>query len=439
MSDFESILRRALDDRAAGVRTAPDERDVMRRIRRAERATGRKQRAALVAALVVVAGSAGGVIGAVASRPAGVPLLQTADAPSAGKTPATRSGGATSGTPSGKHAASTHPAAMAPAPAPTPAGVHHGSFGGVQVDWLVAPLAGNVEVLPGPGAAAVCSSAAVVSLTLDAGGPVASASGTVGLPALRPDGLAVVSSGAFGSEGRPSGWWAVVEGGSAADSVAVQFPSGAVVRAPLSGGVAVLAEPATAAAVGGFTYGSAVAEGPSRAFGSLEFLFGGGIAAVGAATAGDRRLSACAASPAIAGTMGAAGVDGRPAGGGPAAPLQAAGDVVAAYAQAYDVNPLLGLTWNLAAVDLASPLGCPVESLAVGARTPVDGLAAPAVQLEAVSFVGPASAVVAYRRGAGGLLQTGTAALVGGVWKVGGRAYCADMRTAEAAQGAGTP
>jgi hypothetical protein len=429
VSDFEDLLRRAMSERAASVRTAPDERDVMRRIRRAERASTRTQRAALVAALVVVAGSAGGVLGAVASRPAGVPLVQSADSPGTGASTSEEKH-SHSATPPPAFAGASEAGATAGANAQVPA-VQQESLGGVSVDWLTTPLEQPVLVVPGSGQSSTCSKAAVVSLTVAVGAPVASASGVVGLPSLQPDGLAVVSSGSFATS-HGSGWWAIVEAGSAAQDVAVQFPSGAVVRAPVaSGGVAVVAStaPAGSATAGSLVSGSAVADGATRAMGSLEFFFGGGIEAVDLAngpTAGSA-ASGCAMAAAL--TSGGTGL-GRAA--GPPAALVAAGDVVSAYAQAYDVDPLLGWSSSFAAVDLGSSVGCPVESLPGSTIDTLDGLAAPAVQVEAVAFTSTTAAIVVYKRTGKPLLETGTATLVDGTWKVGSAGYCSDLQASAA-------
>ena len=434
MSEFEDLLHRSLGERAASVRTAPDEGDLRRRIHRSQRVTARRQRRAMVAALVVVAGSAGGVAGAVATRPNGV-TTQRVDAPLSTSGPHSAHGG-----PGPGHVASTTSSSV---PLAAPSVVHRATLDGVTVEWLVSSLAQAVEVVPGSGGAPTCSKVAVVSLTIAAGTPVAGDSGVVGLPAVRPEGLAVVSSGSFGSPGTPgtagatpsaaggsSGWWAIVEAGSAASDVAVQFPSGAVVRAPLSAdGVAVVASlaPAGVSASSLPQYASAVAEGGTRALGSLEFLLGGGLAVVDAADApaGAAAMASCPLAAAVAASP---GVGALGTGSGPPAPLVAAGDVVAAYSQAYDIDPLLGLTWNFSAVDLGSTLGCPVETLPGTTGSRSDGLAAPAVAVEAVAFTSPVEAIVVYQRGSG-LLETGTASLAGGAWKVGRATYCADMQS----------
>jgi hypothetical protein len=422
VSDFEDILRRSIADRAASLRTAPDESDVAARIRLAEQSSRRTQRAMLVTALVVVAGSTGGVLGAVASRPSGVGLEQTSShvvttLPFAGPAAVIGSHTEAHTPPSGSKAVAV--------------AVHKSVAGGVTVDWIATPTATPVEVFAGSSLPVTCSKAEVISLAVGEGAPVASGSAVVGLPSLQPGGLAVLSSGTFTASGHAAGWWTVLEAGSAATTVAVQFPSGSVARTAVSaGGIAVLAGLAPpGSSVSSYSeYGSAVAEGATQAMGSMEFLFGAGISAVdaidGAGAAGTVPLPGCGVSQALASD--------RSGAAGPPAPLTAAGDVVAAFAQAYDVNPLLGLTWNFSAVDLGSAgpgsaVGCPVDSFAVSSSNPDDGLAAPAVAVAAIAFTSATNAVVLYRRSGGGLLETGTASLVDGVWKVGGAGYCRDL------------
>jgi hypothetical protein len=228
--------------------------------------------------------------------------------------------------------------------------------------------------------------------------------------------------------------------------VAVQFPSGAVVREQVGGsGVAVLAALAPRGSdLDTSVYASAVADSPSQVTSSLEFLVGGPLAVVdpagdsspgasrstsgggagGSSQAGSTGFASCMStsflaplSPQSAGSA------------GPPAPLVAAGDVVGAFEQAYDVNPLLGLAWNFSAVDLGSQLGCPVESisgLGSASASHADGLAVPQVEVQAVEFSGPASAVVVYQRG-DGLLETGTATIADGTWKVSRSTYCRDI------------
>lgn len=432
----EDQLRRRLSERGASVRTAPDEPDLARRIRRSDRSATRAQRAALVASLVVVAGSVGGVVGAVVNKSGTVPVLQDSRATGAGATAAgahaplanraTKLRGV-SGT------APTHSSSVADGTRPVSVR-REARYPGLSLEWAVTPLEAPVEVLPGSGQPAVCAKASVVAMTVVSGAPIAAGSGVVGMPALSAQGLAVVSSGSFGSPGHPAGWWAIVEAGSAAADVAVQFPSGSVVRETVSGGVAVVATLVpSGASVGTFSdYASAVADGPQHVTSSLEFLLGGGVAAVGAASGVAPAGSAqpCPAQAAIG------SVPGRPTGehwpAGPPAPLMAAGNVVGAFEQAYDINPLLGLAWNFSAVDLGSSLGCPDESFGVSSAGRQDGLSAPDVEVDAVSFAGPSEAVVIYQRG-NGLRETGTATLVNGTWKVSRSTYCGDMAAPPAA------
>lgn len=480
----EEQLRRALADRAAALDgAAPDGRDLARRIRRAQRATQRAQRAVLVAALVVIAGSSGAVLGAFAVRPAGggsaqpppnqtvgtdfSPTTTPSTLPVTGSTtPATSTTSTTSPSASAATTTTTGPTGAAGqtggtgntgAPVSASGPVHQATLDGLQVNWLTTPLNSSVTVVS-PGSSSACMAARVVTMSVGGESPLAGGSGVLGLPALAPAGIAVVASGAFGSVGHPGGWWAIVETGSAATSVAVQFPSGATVREPVVNGAAVLAVLApTGATVGAYSgYASAVADGSSGVTSSLEFIVGGAPATVdamsGSAPHGMGAGSCLPASAIGVGTpttssgrahhlgggnsSGNSG-NGQQAGGGakptgPPSPVTDAGEVVAAFEQAYDLDPLLGLDWSFSAVDLSPTSGCSLSDLGSVTTAGVAGsykLLPPAVAVDAVAFVSPERAVVIYHRGAG-LRESGTAVLSDGSWKVGGATYCADMAPA---------
>jgi hypothetical protein len=416
----EDELRRQLADRAQSVRSNPDGSDLARRIHRAERRAQRTQHLVIGAALVVIAGSSGAVLGAVATRPAPnsarTPTQQTVDtnvAPSTVPTSTTQP--AQSGGGAGE---STYGARMSEQ--------HSATLDGLTINWLSTQLASPVAIVS-PGTRTTCLTARVVTVSIGGAAPIAGGSGVLGLPALEPAGMAVVSSGAFGSVGHPSGWWAIVETGTAAKGVAVQFPSGATVHENVAGGVAVLAALSPAGSGDGVYsgYASAVADGAAGVTSSLEFIVGGAPATVDGA--GAPTSSACAAPPAAQ----------QAHASGPPGPITAAGEVVGAFEQAYDLDPLLGLEWSFGAVDLGGAGGCSLSSLhGLGSTSSASGYRPlpPAVGVAAVAFISPEQAVVIYNRGTG-LRETGTAVLSDGSWKVSGSTYCSDM----AASGASAP
>jgi hypothetical protein len=103
--------------------------------------------------------------------------------------------------------------------------------------------------------------------------------------------------------------------------------------------------------------------------------------------------------------------------------------VIGAFEQAYDLDPLLGLDWSFAAVDLSRAAGsCSLGNLGSVGATGGYKLLPPAVTVDAVAFVSPSRAVVIYQRGSG-LRESGTAVLAGGSWKVSGATYCTDLAT----------
>jgi hypothetical protein len=471
---FDEELRRALTDRASSVDSAPDGRDLARRIHKAQRKSRRAQQALLVAALVVIAGSSGAVLGAFAARPGGGTTTQSASnetvdtnvspsttpstlppapATSTTSTPASSTTVPAEGTAGGATGATgalgnTGSAAVVRTPAG--GGVHQATLDGLQVNWLTTQLSVPITVVS-PGTSAACLPARVVTVSVGGDSPVAGGSGVVGLPALAPSGIAVVASGAFGSVGHPGGWWAIVETGSAAKSVAVQFPSHATVREPVTDGVAALAVLAPAgSSIGIYSgYASAVADGSAGVTSSLEFIVGGAPATVNAVNgpaqtssgtssgAGggvhSRTMPGCLpASALVTGgkSSGRSHVEGGSNGqgptAGPPAPVTAAGEVVAAFEQAYNIDPLLGLDWSFAAVDLSASSGCSLSSLGDVGTTGGYKLLPPTVGVDAVAFVSPERAVVIYQRGSG-MRETGIAVLSGGSWKVSGATYCADI------------
>jgi hypothetical protein len=350
---------------------------------------------------------------------------------------------------------------------------HAATKDGLAVDWSVSAPSTPLGVSLGSGKGSACLSIHIVSAVVSSNGaPLAAGIGVIGLPALQASGLAVVSSGAFGVPGKPSGWWTIIEAGSAASRVAVEFPWGEIEEAATStdGGVAVLAalDPSGYSVGSDAQLASVVAENAKGwSTNSLGFLLGGAPDVAGESTA-TAPVEASAKCPFLISSVGPAGSTGstsstrtaqsagsaatagsaagtRPAagasavaaalGGGspgvaPPAPLVAAGAVVQAFEQAYTVNPLFGLSANLAAVDLGSDLVCPSgETLAMTGPVHGDGLTPPAAQIYDIEFASSTEAVVLYEEGAG-RAETGTAVLVNGVWKVSRATYCADMAAA---------
>jgi hypothetical protein len=441
---IEEDLRRSLAERSGTVRTAPDDADLARRLGRVTRSSQRVGRLVQVAALVVAAGSVGGVLGAFANRPTtklhvvsslshpalGSPGLKTTTRPTASSTPARKQGGQVAGGPSGTD--------LLDVP------VYHAvTSDGLAVNWSVSAASTPLGVSLGTAKASACLSIRIVSAVVSSNGvPLAAGTGVIGLPPLQASGLAVVSSGAFGSPGKPSGWWTIVQTGSGASRVAVEFPWGEIEEATTGadGGVAVLAgiDPSGYSVGADAELASVVAENAKGwSTNSLGFLLGGGPDVAGesmtATTAGT--MAQCGTAPAAA--PAAAEPFGSVAGEGasfesvsvvaPPAPLVAAGAVVQAFEQAYTVNPLFGLSANLAAVNLGADLGCPSgETLAATSSVHEDGLTLPAAQVYAIDFASSTEAVVLYKEGSA-RAETGTAVLVNGVWKVSRTTYCQDM------------
>lgn len=461
---IEQQIQQALAARADSLTAAPDGRDLARRLHKAQRRAQRKQLVLVSGALVVIAGSSGAVLGAIATRPGGSTQSlppQTVDTNvSAAVTTTTTSVPGLAPLPtSGGPPGSSHKANAAKGAAPQRS---EATLDGLPVEWLTTPLAAPVTVAS-PGSQTVCLDASVVTASVGGDTPFAGGSGVLGLPRLEPAGLAVVSSGSFGSLGHLGGWWAIVETGSSASSVAVQFPSGITVHEQVSHGVSVLAalaSPAAAAAAAraGTAYttlASAVAYAPAGVTSSLEFILGAPPTAVDAAPASPKDALAAsagcipasgfaakglfgpqAAGGSAAGGRAGGGATGGGSGGsptravstataGPPAPVNAAGEVVGAFEQAYDLNPLLGLEWSFGAVDLRGASHCSLGSLHPSTSA-TSRLVTPAVTVDAVAFVSPTQAVVIYERGSG-LRNTGTAVLSGGSWKVSGATYCQDM------------
>jgi hypothetical protein len=443
---IEEDLRRSLAERGATVRTAPDDADLTSRVRRVTRRSQRVNRLAQVAALIVAAGSVGGVLGAFANRPTNqLRVVSSLSHPTFGPAASSKTAKPSSAPGPAAPAAAHLPQATAGGPSADLLDVpvyHALTRDGLAVDWSVSAPSSPVGVALGTGTASACLSIHIVSAVVSSNGvPLAAGAGVIGLPPLQASGLAVVSSGAFGSPGKPSGWWTIVQTGSAASRVAVEFPWGEIEEAATvnDGGVAVLAglDPAGYSVGSDAELASVVAETANGwSINSLGFLLGGGPDIAGESTATTPGSTArCGMTPgataslgSVAGTgTGATATFGSSVAAVPPAPLVAAGAVVQAFEQAYTVNPLFGLSANLAAVDLGADLGCPSgETLAASSSVHEDGLTLPGARVFTIDFLSSTEAVVLYQEGSA-RAETGTAVLANGVWKVSRATYCQDM------------
>ncbi|HLI45345.1 MAG TPA: hypothetical protein VKU92_12865 [Acidimicrobiales bacterium] len=395
---LEELLARSLAARAATVTAEPDLADLERRIARRRPLAGAahpRARLAAAVATVLVASGAGVALGS-ALLPGRTERAILSSA-----------GGADGGAlPRGPIHASRSSTGRPPVLGPFASSPDHGLLslgpllGGSVVERaeaaafsrsvgggitatasaeLMAPLAISTTGASG------CYVGELVETTVRLGAAVGRSLGVAAVPALGPGGLEVVDSGM-----RPLGpgregsylWWATVAVGPGVASVAAEQPDGATSTAVPTGGLAVVAGVAPAAAASRFF--SVVAETASGApLHSLGFLTGWGPRAVGAVreessgSAGANPDAACTARR-------AAGVPARVLPGLPVASLLAAGSAAAAVIS----GPTLGV--------------------------PRD------VQVEAVRLLSSASAEVLYRAG-DGVLRTAAVRRDGsGGWKLSG-------------------
>ncbi len=422
---IEEQLRRSLSERASAVRTTPDEIDLARRISGSYRAVDRSQRVLRVAAIVVVAASAGGVVGAFANR--GSPAVQVQTAAEHPGSSGTHDGtdharGAGSKRGGGGAPTTTSPTAFAYSTAPQ----RLVTADGLTVNWAVTTAASPMAV-PLAADQYACVQPKIVSLTISGGAPLASGTGVIGLPGVAPDGLAFVSSGAFQSSAKTSGWWTILETGNDISDVAVEFPWGEIehVSSGADGGVAVVAgvAPSGYEPSSGSAFASAVAEDSSgRSQSSIGFYLGGATVVSGEATpAGGNCRPAATFSSSLSGGQ-------QQAESTPADPVVAAGNVVQAFEQAYTINPIFGMAANLSAVAFGPGEGCSVVLPAQGQKVHADSVSLPDATVYAVAFPTPEKALVVYKL-SGELTETGTAVLQGGSWKVSQGTYCSDMRS----------
>lgn len=412
-SALEEALRQALASRAESVRAEPDPFGLAQRIADSGGRSARRARLMLVASVIALGGTLGGILAAVMTpdRPQSA-FLSSSGGDQGGRLPtgpSSRDGG-----PGG--AGPAH-AALAPAVRPSP-DIARNTAAGVALEASATWMA-PVDLTAGPASSGCYAYELVTTSATErtATGTVAGgASGVVGIDPLQATGLEVVDSGDVLASGGKALWWATVAVGGRVARVAAEEPSGGTDAMRPEAGIAVLGGIVPDADAS--RYFSVVAETPSgEALASIGFQLGWGSERGGGASSGSLRASSGCAE--VSGSA-----DSRAtAGSVPASPLLAASSVVAAFDQAYGAGGPGGLSERLGAV---RGLRVPGEQAAGAGRS--------AVLVKAVRFLSARTAEVIYRVGSRPW-ETGTASRVeAGRWEVTKATFCGDATAGVLAQ-----
>jgi len=412
---LEDELTRQLNAKATSVRPAPDLGDLYGRIGARERRVQRREKMTVAAAVILLAASLGGLVGALVSTPQGGQSnsVQTGYNPEA-RSSATRPG---TTTPTGRHTG---------APAASPRVVINRQLAsGLSVVATVQPFSAPVAVMSEWSAASSCVSGEVVTTTVGQGGSFGGGTSVAQLPTLLPNGLEILSSGVLQVAGGGQEWWVTTAVGSGVERVAAENVGGTPVTVVPSAGIAVVAGAISGSSSSNIPM-SAVAEG-AGGDSSLGFLLGSGPKAVGESSLGGD-ASGCTVLSLPAEPSSASSSQ-------PADPELAAGSIIAAFDQADSANPLLGFAANLAAVSGGDALSAAVVpgtlvKQPAGTGDVTGGSDAPGGGLEVrqVSFLSASVADVIYR--VNGVLVTGEADLgPSGSWRVSLSTFCGNLRS----------
>ncbi len=408
---IEEELQRQLHTRASAVRATPDLADLSGRIRTRESKATRRERFALGVALVVLAGSVGGLAGALVSRPA-------AKAQTSVKTGFNNGGGSGSSGDKGK----TAPKEPTKMTGTTPRVAYSKqSANGMTLTAEVEQLASPVAITGAFSSSVECTTGELVFTTVGQSGSFGGGTSVAGLPALQADGLEILSSGDLQVSGGGEAWWVTVAVGAKVARVAAEDIGGSIVGATPSDGIAVIAGTLSGASAGAVQM-SAVAEmGDGQPVESMGFLLGSGPMLAGGP---DSAVSLKGCS-----VMGLKEQPSSASASQPADPSLAGASVIGAFEQAYSANQYLGFAANLAAVNdggrLTSPVSSPA-SVGQAAATPSGGSLG-LVDVHQVSFISASTADVVYSV-SGGVMLSGTAQLgASGIWKVSLPTFCGDV------------
>jgi hypothetical protein len=412
---FEEDLGRQLHARAGSVKVTPDLADLGGRIRLRERKTARHERLVMSGAMVLLAGSVGGLVGVVVHSP-------SAHAPNAYSSRFTNPGGTSGKTPPKSaskgprpHLAELGPRTVYSAELPN----------GMSATATLQPLNGSVAISGEFSATPQCATANVLTTTVGQSGSFGGGTSITSLPALSPDGLEILASGVLQVSGGGQVWWVATYVGSAVSRVAAENVGGSVFAATPRDRIAVISGSVSGDSASSGEM-SAVAElGDGQSAESLGFLLGSGPKVVGEASS-TANASGCKVLKLPAEPSSASSSQ-------PADQSLAAAAVISAFEQAYSPNPLLGFAANLSAVNeggqlTASVAGASTTSAPEAAAAPGTTLAGAAVEVQQVTFTSATIADVVYRID-GGVLLTGEAQLgPAGIWRVGLATFCGDIR-----------
>jgi hypothetical protein len=415
---FEEDLSRQLHGRAAAVRVTADVDDLQYRIRHRAHRTQRRERLALSAAVVILAASVGGLVGAVVR------------VPRAGSKNAIGSGYLNGSTkPKSDHTQSPRYTERLQVPAPTTV-VDSALPGGLHVAATLQRLASPVAITFQWTDLIECANASVLTTTVGQDGQFGGATAVTSLPPLSPSGLEILSSGILQVPGGGQIWWATASVGSGVARVAVESLGGTPVAATPSDGIAVLAAPMSTASNSAGDMSAVAEAGDGQSLQSLAFVLGQDPIVIGEAAT--RQVPGCTATSLPSAPASATGSQ-------PADPQLDAAAIVASYEQAFSPNAFLGFSANLAAVSSGQNLTAPPARSSKASNkygdTPGE-LKAPSISgpagtsgttaglgIRQVSFTSARSATVVYT--IGNVSFTGLATLGGdGIWRVSTATFC---------------
>ncbi len=422
---LEEDLNRQLHAKAATVRPTPDLDDLSRRISARELRARRHERSALVAAVIVLVASLGGLVGVIVSAPVArqTDALQSRYTPGAALKPRLS-----------RHLSPTTTPAASPLTQSPRVVINRQLASGLDIMATLQNLPAPVAITSAWSTASTCTTGEILTTTIGEGGSFGGGISVAQLPALRPVGIAVLSSGVLQVAGGAQEWWVTVTVGSAVARVAAENVGGSPVTVAPSAGIAVIAGRMSGPEAGTGEM-SAVAEGDAGDA-SLGFLLGSGPKAVGESPAlGDATGCSVVSLPSEPSSASSSQ---------PADPGLAAASIVAAFEQADSANPLLGFAANLAAVSGGDRLGLgalaprQVERKGGAAihRARIVAPAAPVViaagrsgtlEVHQVYFLSASLADVVYGS-TGGILVTGRAQLgSAGTWLVSLGTFCSNL------------
>ena len=425
--ELEEAIRRGLGARAATLHATPDPADLARRLEQSARKLTRHGQLAAAAAVVVLAGALGGILGVVLVPAHPQHALFSS---SAGRAPGGLPTGPSGG---GGRASKDSPSAGAGLGAlgakTAPVSISRLAAGGVRLaayaSWL-----GPVSVASA-GSSSRCTAYELVATTATADAKVSGGAGVVGIEPLAPFGLEVVDSGSMRTGASSLSWWATVAVGSAVARVDGQLAGGPIDSMRPDRGIAVIG--GTAPILSSSGYLSVVAENAEgQALGSVGIMTGWGPKVAG----GDPAASAVLPPGARCSPLGTTTKSSGPRAAPTEASLVAASAVLSAFHQAYASATPAGMTENLAAVvggglfeSFATAAGThsPRRVLAGSSQPATPRALASSVQVAGVTLLSSSTAEVVFRVRSGPW-QTGLARLAsGGRWQVSRQTFCAGV------------